>query len=504
MAEAAPSETQPLLGHRRDTTASLGTRLSRTPYFPVIWLFPVVMLASICQGISAFARFGYYQDTFCPAPRRMLLLGSRFSLMVMLAGPITLRCGWFEEWVVMQGVTVRMDMYSTFALFVVSFATVGWWSSYGDRRGRRPVLFVSLLGGLLIDFIYLVAANIPAIHRDAQDTLSLGLIIQGLLGGVATYNGAVYAYAYDVSPSSLSRTVIFCGFHAVSFIGFRIGAACGWIVGPTLPHSNLSYILSVIIAATNLTYIYFILPESLPPASQEQTSEESTSAVNYVFIPFTIFLVRPAKHMILLAFTVYTYCWTLGLDVSLVTRSLIGNYMPSVPRWVLQTVPGLLRLSTLLCIIPALALAFKARYGDNHKSGVLFAKSIASNSILIATLSIIGIIVFAQYRSSSHNGFLFGIFFFLHPFTVGALPALYSLAASYSLALQRSHKSGALFGSLAIWASLAEFYSHSVFRFILEPAAFFLICAALLLVPNGPSVTVPVEDASEGERGGSA
>jgi hypothetical protein len=69
-------------------------------------------------------------------------------------------------------------------------------------------LFVSILGALLMyvsqlrrflaieffrDLIYLVVANIPAAHRNAGDSLSLGLIVQGLLGGFSTYNGVVHA-----------------------------------------------------------------------------------------------------------------------------------------------------------------------------------------------------------------------------------------------------------------------------------------------------------------------
>lgn len=37
-----------------------------------------------------------------------------------------------------------------FASFVVSFVSVGWWSELGDRRGRRIVLFCSILGALLM------------------------------------------------------------------------------------------------------------------------------------------------------------------------------------------------------------------------------------------------------------------------------------------------------------------------------------------------------------------
>jgi hypothetical protein len=99
----------------------------------------------------------------------------------------------------------------------------------------------------------------------------------------------------------------------------------------------------------------------------------------------------------------------------------------------------------------------KRTYGDSEKSGRLLAKSVAQNSILIAALCVLGIQIFGGPRSS----LLYGIFFFLYPFSVGALPALYSLAASYFIALGRGSELGALFGALSIWVSWGEYISVS-------------------------------------------
>jgi hypothetical protein len=103
----------------------------------------------------------------------------------------------------------------------------------------------------------------------------------------------------------------------------------------------------------------------------------------------------------------------------------------------------------------ALAVLFKSFYGDTEKSGLLFAKSIAQNSLLMATLAMFGILVFGGPKST----FLYGISFFIYPFSSAALPALYALAASYMTALHRRSEIGALFGTLSIWISLAEYFS---------------------------------------------
>jgi hypothetical protein len=99
-----------------------------------------------------------------------------------------------------------------FGSFVVSFISVGWWSELGDRKGRKIVLLFSILGAVVVcvifdrdslakltpfsDLFYLLAANTSPSQDDARDMMSLGLIIEGLLGGFATYNGAVHAYVW--------------------------------------------------------------------------------------------------------------------------------------------------------------------------------------------------------------------------------------------------------------------------------------------------------------------
>jgi hypothetical protein len=105
----------------------------------------------------------------------------------------------------------------------------------------------------------------------------------------------------------------------------------------------------------------------------------------------------------------------------------------------------------------ALASLVKSTYGDSEKSGRLLARSLAQNSILVAAVCSIGILVFGGPRSS----LLYGIFFFVYPFSIGALPALYSLGASYFIALGRSAELGALFGALSIWVAWGELVSVS-------------------------------------------
>lgn len=136
---------------------------------------------------------------------------------------------------------VRIDDESTAGAaavtLLISFASVGWWSSFGDRRGRKYVLLIAVLGAMLrsvasclwcrmfisapSDSIYLAVAQ----TKFQDDGVSIALIVNGILGGFATFNGVAYAYVArpisktfiwnscryvsDVSTSSLSRFFTF-------------------------------------------------------------------------------------------------------------------------------------------------------------------------------------------------------------------------------------------------------------------------------------------------------
>ncbi|KAF8185355.1 hypothetical protein K438DRAFT_1055101 [Mycena galopus ATCC 62051] len=118
-------------------------------------------------------------------------------------------------------------------------------------------------------------------------------------------------------------------------------------------------------------------------------------------------------------------------------------------EWLLFVIPFVANIVTLLFIFPTLASLVKRTYGTSEKSGRLLARSLAQNPILIGALCSIGMVVFGGRRL----GLLHALFFFVYPFSVGALAALYSLAASYFAAVGRGSELGALFGALSIWVT---------------------------------------------------
>ncbi|KAJ6457610.1 hypothetical protein C8R45DRAFT_1221781 [Mycena sanguinolenta] len=485
------TETDPLLLHSdaaaANTAEETQTRTHASEltseYFPhskLLKLLFVVAVASTCRGTSMYSRYEYLKQ-FRP--------------------DLT-----FSEWVRLPGVLVGMELWSTWASAVVCFASIGWWSALADRRGRKPVLFISLSGTAFLDLIYMTIAG-KFFHRDA---ISIGIIIEGLLGGFLTFMGVVHAYASDASSNSVSRTLVFGGIQAISLIFFRFGAYVGSFTNQVFsgdPHGTLGYVISAPLACVNLAYIYYTLPESLAPHQLENPPLRRSSLLKYVFSPFlTLTRKGPSSgKVVLLASAIFMYSWTSAFAGKMVTFTSVKGYFPILPvsfvanstlshlielhqRWLLFVIPLLINILALLCIFPVLGSFTKRTYGDSEKSGRLLARSLAQNSILIAAVCSIGIIVFKP-----RSGPLYAIFFFAYPFSIGALPALYSLAASYFDALGRNSELGALFGALSIWVAWGEFFWYAFLGvydlsldYLVQWTAFYLIISLLLLIPSGP------------------
>ncbi|KAJ7101958.1 hypothetical protein C8R44DRAFT_348977 [Mycena epipterygia] len=424
-----------------------------------------------------FARYEYYQNKFCAGSPN--------------------QCGWFSTWLELPSITVKMQMWAMFASFIVSFLSVGWWSELGDCNGRKIVLFCSILGAMLIDLIYLVVAGMAS--EDVQDSLSLGLIIEGLLGGFATYNGVAHAYAFDVATTPLSRLVLFGALNALSMTGFIIGAVIG-----NFTRNNVSYILSIVFALLNLAFIYAVLPESLKPREDARPAAPQRSVVRSIVAPFTVFFRGSGNHLLLFAFAFYIYSLTSAHDTALLKFTATSPYLPSLPRAVLLIAPRVMNLATLLCILPALAWVWRRAYGDTERSALRLASSLSQNALLLATVSSIGVLVFTV---SPHAHFLYALFTVLHPFTVAAGPALYALGAAYFVALGRQVEIGTLFGALALWGQLAQFESYAMYSggggqlFVLS--SFFLVIALGLLVPDPAAMAEPEvsTDENSGDSG---
>lgn len=123
-----------------------------------------------------------------------------------------------------------------------------------DRFGRRPVILLSNLG-LGLDYLLVAAAPTLA-------WLFLGRVISGISS--ATY-GTAAAYVADVTPAD-QRAARF-GLLGVGFgIGFIVGPSAGGLL--SLLDLRAPFWCAAALSLANAAYGFFILPESLPPASR--------------------------------------------------------------------------------------------------------------------------------------------------------------------------------------------------------------------------------------------
>src|ERR1700760_2210281 len=120
-----------------------------------------------------------------------------------------------------------------------------------DRFGRRPVLLLSL-GGICLN--YLMLAWAPSL---------IWLFLGRLVAGATAANAATAtAYIADVTPVA-KRAGQFGLVGAAFGIGFVVGPAVGGLLGTY--GLRLPFLVAAGLAACNVLYGLFVLPESLPP-----------------------------------------------------------------------------------------------------------------------------------------------------------------------------------------------------------------------------------------------
>jgi len=131
-----------------------------------------------------------------------------------------------------------------------------------DRVGRKPVIFVSILG-TAVGFFMMGFARTLAV-------LFLARIIDGIAGGNI---GAAQAYIADITPKEKRSKAM--GLIGAAFgLGFVFGPAIGgWMTAHYGYQSPM--LLAGAMATVNALLILVALPESLPPERRGQSSRSS-------------------------------------------------------------------------------------------------------------------------------------------------------------------------------------------------------------------------------------
>lgn len=172
-----------------------------------------------------------------------------------------------------QAGAARLQMIMTTTMGTLSAITTGWWGHFGERHGRTRVLAASTLGWLLTDLMFILV-SLPGspLATHGHKLLIISPIIEGLLGGWSTLQGATSAYVSDCTSDG-SRSHIFSRLTGVFFLGFAAGPMIGAFIlthpesvpffSATVRSVTPVFCAAVFLSFANFLLALFIFPESL-------------------------------------------------------------------------------------------------------------------------------------------------------------------------------------------------------------------------------------------------
>ncbi len=161
-----------------------------------------------------------------------------------------------EQFVSADEIATYMSVIiSSYAL--CSFLAAPFLGALSDRFGRRPILLVSMCGSAIGFVIFGIGG--------ALWVLILGRVIDGLTAGSIS---AMYAYVADThAPKDRGTAFGFMG--AASGLGFMSGPVLGGLLGQISVSAPLY--AAAALAALNVLWIWFALPESHPVEKRSAT-----------------------------------------------------------------------------------------------------------------------------------------------------------------------------------------------------------------------------------------
>ncbi|KAJ7126941.1 major facilitator superfamily domain-containing protein [Mycena epipterygia] len=469
-------------------------RWKANPY----WVIPIVMAVNISRGMTLSPRIKVYNDIACRA------VGSPENVTALLdcTSPA----------VKARASKIQASLLTI--MNVLSSASTGLWSQWGDVKGRKIIFCVSVVGFIAMELVFiLVSGSISAITSRGEAFILVGPVLEGVCGGLSVFNGVVHAYISDCTPDG-SRSKIFSTVQGMVFVGLAIGP---WIAGVILSFTDLGpyslFYISIAIQLVLLIYILFF-PESLrskvqpqldnelapaPSSNQKKTLKDITKRfLNALISPITIFRPRTVDHgassrtdynLTLLGFAlllyitstaVYQLKYLYGQHTYSWTPTELGYYMSLL--WMSRAI-------NLLLLLPVIISYFKPKTpipGASSPESIAlelqFDKRLAQASLSVDALADL---LVAISPSSSQVSFI--AFSCLSSFTSGGNPALHSLGAVCLHALGHGSETGRLFGAIGVLSAISHSVSPAIFAVTYSmtvstyPKTIFCVAASLLI-----------------------
>lgn len=187
-------------------------------------------------------------------------------------------------------------LVASFSLMQFIFSPI--WGNLSDRFGRRPILFITILGSSVG---YLILGTASALWM-----IYAGRILAGIMGGNLST-----AQAYIADVTSRENRARGMGLFGMAFgLGFIIGPALAGVLSKF--GMNVPFLFAAALSLLNTVLLYFILPE---PKRHEQAGPkegrlfvlfDSLKDRQFSTITLNYFLVVTAFSMMTTSFAYYT------------------------------------------------------------------------------------------------------------------------------------------------------------------------------------------------------
>ena len=168
-----------------------------------------------------------------------------------------------------------------------------------DRYGRRPILFISLLGSAVGYFVIGFANTLLLVF--------VGRIIGGITGGNIS---TAQAYIADVTTKE-NRAKGMGLFGAAFGLGFIFGPALAGILSKYGVH--VPFYFAAILSLINAIALYFVLPESLKPNAQNLLEKRKSRIAEFfdAFQDSRFGIITLIYFLLITAFSIMTYAFVL-------------------------------------------------------------------------------------------------------------------------------------------------------------------------------------------------